>query len=167
MPGGFLELLNAPDREAVLKGSARVSYPAGTAYRADVRPRPLALVVEHGLIRMFVESADGGQASVVYLHPGDVYAVLDILGPAGPQHLQALEDSVRVITVRSLGSMTERLAYDLLERARDAQLSDGQLMCRLTHELLADSMNPEASSKARRAMSSAVAMAKKRSILFA
>lgn len=172
---GFLDLLTESDRDLVLRGSARVSYPAGTAYRGgDGRLRP-ALVVETGLIRIFIESEDGRQASVVYLHPGDIYAVLDILGPPGPQHLQALQDStvvlldadhlgriaagnigiaetairilgrelthlVRIITVRSLGSMTERLAYDLLERASDAQLHDGELVSRVTHEQLADSI---------------------------
>ena len=135
----------------------------------------LALIVESGLIRMFVESDDGRQASVAYLHPGDVYAVLDMLGPAGPQHLQALEDStvvlldaanldrvatsdvavaqaairilgrelthlVRIISVRSLGSMMERLAFDLLERVSDEQLRGGELVCVVTHEQLADSI---------------------------
>lgn len=135
----------------------------------------LALVVESGLIRIFVQSEDGRQASVLYLHPGDVYAEMDILGPMGPQHLQALEDStvlllnadnlgriatsnvavaevairilgrelthlVRIISVRSLGSMTERLAYDLLERASDSQLRRGELICQVTHEQLADSI---------------------------
>ena len=172
---GFLDLLTQSDRDLVLRGSARVSYPAGTVYRGrDARFR-LALVVETGLIRIFIESEDGRQASVVYLHPGDIYAVLDILGPPGPQRLQAVQDStvvlldaghlgritagnigvaetairilgrelthlVRIITVRSLGSMTERLAFDLLERASDAQLHDGELVSRVTHEQLADSI---------------------------
>jgi len=47
---------------------------------------------------------------------------------------------VRVITVRSLGSMTERLAFDLLERASKTQLSEGKLVCHVTHEQLADSI---------------------------
>lgn len=175
MPGGFLELLSPPDRDLVLRGSHRVSYPAGTAYRGEDGTLPIALLVENGLIRMFVESEEGRQASVVYLHPGDIYAVLEVLGPAGQQHLQAVEDStvvlldagnlgrmaasnlavaeaairilgrelthlVRIITVRSLGSMTERLAFDLLERVSDAQLRKGELVCQVTHEQLADSI---------------------------
>lgn len=47
---------------------------------------------------------------------------------------------VRIITVRSLGSMTERLAFDILERASDSQLRDGHLVCQATHEELADSI---------------------------
>jgi CRP-like cAMP-binding protein len=134
----------------------------------------MALVVETGLIRIFVSSEDGRQASVAYLHPGDAYAAIELL-PAGPAWLQALTEStvllldagnlvrltgqnlavseaairvlgrellrlVRTITVRSLGSMTERLAYDLLERASEAQLREGDLVCHVTHEQLANSI---------------------------
>lgn len=173
MPAGFLELLSKTDRDFVLRGSSRLSYPAGAAYRGESATR-LAVVVESGLIRIFVESEDGRQASVVYLHPGDTYAALEILPPP-PANLQALNDSivlmidpanlnrlaienpaiaeaairtlgnefshlVRIITVRSLGSMTERLAFDLLERASDTQLRGGELACQVTHEQLADSI---------------------------
>ena len=93
----FLDLLGEPDRELILRGSTRVAYPAGAAYRGEDGMPRLALIVERGLVRMFVESEDGRQASVAYLHAGDVYAVLDMLGPAGPQHLQALEDSSVVL----------------------------------------------------------------------
>jgi CRP/FNR family cyclic AMP-dependent transcriptional regulator len=134
----------------------------------------MALVVESGLIRIFVSSEDGRQASVAYFHPGDAYAALEII-PSGPATLQALTEStvlmldpdnltrlmtqndsvseatirvmgrelarlVRVITVRSLGSMTERLAFDLLERASKTQLREGELVCHVTHEQLADSI---------------------------
>jgi CRP/FNR family transcriptional regulator len=134
----------------------------------------MALVVESGLIRIFVSSEDGRQASVAYFHPGDAYAALDII-PTGPSNLQALTEStvlmldphnltrlvtqnyavseatirilgralarlVRTITVRSLGSMTERLAFDLLERASETQLREGELVCHVTHEQLADSI---------------------------
>lgn len=47
---------------------------------------------------------------------------------------------VRLITVRSLGSMTERLAFDLLERCSNAQLLTGKLVCRATQQELADSI---------------------------
>ena len=36
--------------------------------------------------------------------------------------------------------MPERLAFDILERASDSQLRDGQLVCQATHEQLADSI---------------------------
>ena len=45
MPAGFLELLSPTDRDLVLRGSSRLSYPAGAAYREEAAPR-LAVVVE-------------------------------------------------------------------------------------------------------------------------
>jgi CRP/FNR family cyclic AMP-dependent transcriptional regulator len=170
---GFLDLLKQPDRDEVLRGSRRIHYPEGATYHQH-QAAPMALVVESGLIRIFVSSEDGRQASVAYFHPGDTYAALEIL-PSGPASLQALTEStvlvldplnltrlltqnyavseagvrilgreiarlVRVITVRSLGSMTERLAFDLLERASETQLREGELVCHVTHEQLADSI---------------------------
>jgi CRP/FNR family transcriptional regulator, cyclic AMP receptor protein len=170
---GFLDLLKPPDRDEVLRGSRRLHYPAGAAYHQD-QAAPLALVVEGGLIRIYVSSEDGRQASVAYFHPGDAYAALEMI-PTGPANLQALTEStvlmldpdrltrlvtqnysvseaairvlgrelahlIRIISVRSLGSMTERLAFDLLERASEAQLREGELVCRVTHEQLANSI---------------------------
>jgi len=170
---GCLDLLKPADRDEMLRGSSRIHYPAGATYRQD-DGAPIALVVERGLIRIFVSAEDGRQASVAYFHPGDTYAALEEI-PTGPANLQALTGSnilvldarnlarlvtqnnavgeaavrvlgrelarlVRVITVRSLGSMTERLAFDLLERASDTQLREGELICRATHEQLADSI---------------------------
>lgn len=170
---GFLDLLKPPDRDEVLRGSRRLHFPAGAAYHQD-QAAPMALVVESGLIRIFVSSEEGRQASVAYFHSGDAYAALEII-PTGPANLQALTEStvlmldpdnltrlvtqnisaseatirilgrelahlVRVITVRSLGSMTERLAFDLLERASKTQLREGELVCHVTHDQLADSI---------------------------
>jgi CRP/FNR family cyclic AMP-dependent transcriptional regulator len=170
---GLLDLLTPPDRDELLRGSRRLHYPAGAAYHQD-EAAPIALVVESGLIRIFVSSPDGRQASVAYFHPGDSYAALELI-PTGPAHLQALTEStvllldpenmtrlvtrnprvceatirimgselahlVRIISVRSLGSMTERLAFDLLERASETQLRKGELVCHLTHDQLAHSI---------------------------
>jgi CRP-like cAMP-binding protein len=48
--------------------------------------------------------------------------------------------SVRRSVVGSLGSIPERLAFDLLERASRSQLSLGRLDARGTHQDLADSI---------------------------
>ena len=48
--------------------------------------------------------------------------------------------STRVIAVRSLGDVTERLAFDLLDRACDSQLKSGRLMVRASQQQLADSI---------------------------
>jgi CRP/FNR family cyclic AMP-dependent transcriptional regulator len=56
-------------------------------------------------------------------------------------HLSAFaRNGARVIAVRSLGDIRERLAYDLLDRACQAQLEVGRLECRVTHAELADSI---------------------------
>ena len=174
MEAGFLDLLNASNRALVLRGSSRTSYRAGFVTYQGAGAPPLALIVESGLIRLFVQSEDGRQASIAYLIPGDIYAANEMI-PPGPANIQALEDSrlllidpgnvfglaaenlavaeacirifahvvrhlERIITVRSLGSMTERLAFDLLERASGAQIREGELVCRVTQEQLADSI---------------------------
>jgi CRP/FNR family transcriptional regulator len=46
----------------------------------------------------------------------------------------------RLVGVRSLGSIRERLAYDLLERACRSQLAVGRLETKATHSDLADSI---------------------------
>jgi len=56
-------------------------------------------------------------------------------------HLAALVRSAfRLIAVRSLGDIRERLAYDLLDRACRSQLMVGRLEARATHADLADSI---------------------------
>jgi CRP/FNR family transcriptional regulator len=56
-------------------------------------------------------------------------------------HLAALvRNSFKLIAVRSLGDIRQRLAYDLLDRACRAQLAVGRLECRATHADLADSI---------------------------
>ncbi len=174
MPAGLLELLSPADRDLVLEGSRRFLYPAGAVALFGGSSR-LAIIVESGLIRLFVQSADGKQASIDYLHPGDTYAILELLGPPEAVHLQAIEEStvivldaatlnrlgttnlavaaaairvlgevanhhIRIIAVRSLGSMRERLAFDLLERGCRAQLQGGSLVFSVTHEQLAGSI---------------------------
>jgi CRP/FNR family transcriptional regulator len=51
-----------------------------------------------------------------------------------------LRSDLRMIAVRSLGDVPERLAFDLLERACRAQLADGALTARATHADLAASI---------------------------
>lgn len=56
-------------------------------------------------------------------------------------HLAALvRSSYRLIAVRSLGDIRQRLAYDLLDRACRTQLEVGRLEARATHADLADSI---------------------------
>lgn len=51
-----------------------------------------------------------------------------------------LRYDLRMIAVRSLGNISERLAFDLLERASRFQLAAGRLEAQATHEALAASI---------------------------
>lgn len=51
-----------------------------------------------------------------------------------------LRKTFLLVSLRSLGSMRERLAYDLLERAGQARGSGGQLEIKASHASLADSV---------------------------
>ena len=56
-------------------------------------------------------------------------------------HLAArVRSAFRLISVRSLGNIRERLAYDLLDRACQSQLVVGRLQVEATHSDLADSI---------------------------
>jgi CRP-like cAMP-binding protein len=56
-------------------------------------------------------------------------------------HLAArIRSAFQLIAVRSLGSIRERVAYDLLDRACRFQLESGRLEARATHADLADSI---------------------------
>jgi CRP/FNR family transcriptional regulator len=63
------------------------------------------------------------------------------VGAAVATHLAArLRATFRLVAVRSLGTIRERVAYDLLDRACRSQLAMGRLECRATHDDLADSI---------------------------
>lgn len=65
---------------------------------------------------------------------------LDVLNGLA-RHLAAqLDNAFRLISIRSLGDIRERLAYDLLERGCRCQLNVGRLEVRATHAELADSI---------------------------
>jgi CRP/FNR family transcriptional regulator len=56
-------------------------------------------------------------------------------------HLSArVNDAFGVIAVRSLGTLSERLSFDILERACESQLAVGRLEVGATHADLADSI---------------------------
>ena len=56
-------------------------------------------------------------------------------------HLAArVRATFRLVAVRSLGTIRERVAYDLLDRACQSQLVVGRLECKATHADLADSI---------------------------
>jgi CRP/FNR family transcriptional regulator len=170
----FLSLLQEPKRRQVLAGSRQATYPAGTtAYAADAPD--FAIIVERGLIRVYVGSPTGRQATAFYRHSGELLGIGLIRRPAINVYVQTVTDaevtsldvnrlrtlaardvevsralltyfstllghSTRIIAVRSLGDITERLAFDLLDRACANQLASGRLVVRASQQQLADSI---------------------------
>jgi CRP-like cAMP-binding protein len=176
----FLSLLSDVNRARVLEASRRTEYPAGTvAFRA--RDTGRAFLLQRGLVRVYWDTADGRQATIAYIHPGNLVGGRNLVAGSptvrGPSlvSIQVVVDStlmildleavrslaareievvsaiatqlaarvrydIRVVAVRSLGSLLERLAFDLLERASRSQLAVGRLEARATHEELADSI---------------------------
>jgi CRP-like cAMP-binding protein len=65
---------------------------------------------------------------------------IEILGAVATQLAARLRHSTRLIAIRTLGNIRERLAYDLLERAMRSQLSVGRLEVSATHTELAQSI---------------------------
>ncbi|HVS49253.1 MAG TPA: Crp/Fnr family transcriptional regulator [Candidatus Dormibacteraeota bacterium] len=64
----------------------------------------------------------------------------EILGAVAAHLASITRNAFRLIAVRSLGNITERLAYDLLDRACQSQLAVGRLEAKATQTELADSI---------------------------
>jgi CRP/FNR family cyclic AMP-dependent transcriptional regulator len=170
----FLSLLAEPKRSQLLEGSRRVRYPAGSLAYAPDQP-DYAVIVGRGLIRLYVGTRSGRQATVHYIHQSELMSWGLTNRPAIKVHVQtvteamvtsldinvlrrqasvdpdvskalwtymdALEaNSTRIIAVRSLGDITARLAFDLMDRACASQLESGELMVQATQQQLADSI---------------------------
>ena len=65
---------------------------------------------------------------------------LDVSSAISMHLAMRIRDAYRLIAVRSLGNIRERMAYDLLDRAAQSQLVVGRLEVAATHEDLADSI---------------------------
>jgi CRP/FNR family transcriptional regulator len=176
----LLSLLSHAKQQHVLEGSTRANYRAGTvAFRPG--PPARAFLLEQGLARVFMTVRDGREATVAFIHPGNLvgarnlirgipvdkdppltavqavvdstFTLLDIdivcrlaasdieVITAIAMHLaERVHYDLRVVAVRTLGNISERLAFDLLDRASRVQLTDGRLEARATHEDLASSI---------------------------
>jgi CRP-like cAMP-binding protein len=176
----LLSLLSSAKRKRVLEGSTRASYGAGSmAFRPG--PPARAFLLDTGLARVYMSARDGREATVAFVHPGNLvgarnlirgidtdqdppltgvravvdstFTLLDIekvrrlaatdidVMTALATHLaQRVHYDLLVVAVRTLGTVSERLAFDLLERASLTQLADGRLEASATHEELAYSI---------------------------
>jgi CRP-like cAMP-binding protein len=176
----LLALLSDANRKRLLENSRRATFAAGTvAFSANEPGR--AFVLQRGLVRVYWSVPDGREATVAFIHPGQLLGgrnlvpgtamlqgpslvtvqvvvdstliVLDLevvrnlaaeqieVVTAIATHLAArVRYDLRLIAVRSLGNIPERLAFDLLERASRSQLAVGRLEVKATHEDLAGSI---------------------------
>jgi CRP-like cAMP-binding protein len=175
-----LSLLSTAKQRLVLEGSKRVTHRAGTVV---FRPGPpaRAFVLETGLARVFISARDGREATVAFVHPGNLVGARNLIRGIRVEDdppltgVQAVVDStftlldievVRrlavtdidvitafathlaervhydlvVVAVRTLGTVSERLAFDLLDRASRVPPADGRLEAKATHEDLAYSI---------------------------
>jgi CRP/FNR family transcriptional regulator len=109
----------------------RADYPAGTTvYRAGSSPQ--AALVVHGLLRVYLASAEGRQVTIRYARPGDVLGIAVLVGGPASVGVQAVEPSglfrvsSRTLTAAArrdprvswaiAGELNRRL-YDTLEQA--------------------------------------------------
>ena len=122
--------LNVPDgRQATLAYGRAHELVGATTIARQAAPVSVQVVVESVLTTLDV-------AAVSDLARSEVEVMAAIA-----THLAArVNDAFGVIAVRSLGNIRERLAFDLLERACQSQLSVGRLEVRATQADLADSI---------------------------
>lgn len=170
----FLSLVSEEKRGLLLTGSQPVRFAAASIpYRSD--QADYAVIIQQGLVRIYIAPATGRQATVHYVHPGELLTWGIIWHPAIGVNVQAVTDTeatrldvdhlrklsnadpqvslafltyvigleanaVRIIAVRTLGDITARLAFDLLDRACTRQVDSGHLEMRVTQQDLADSI---------------------------
>jgi CRP/FNR family transcriptional regulator, cyclic AMP receptor protein len=168
----FLDRLPRESREQVLVNSSRIRYSAGTiAFQAGDADR--ADILERGLARLYLTSAEGRQTTIRYVHPGELMGGLLVMGGVFDGSVQMLLDSavihldlltvrrrvevdpalgnalaadlaqryshcVRTIAMHAFGSVVQRVAFDLLDRACRTQLSGGQLEAAVSQQEIAD-----------------------------
>jgi CRP/FNR family transcriptional regulator len=142
---GFLSTLPATAALRLLEDALRIDVPAGgTVYRDEEQPR--AIVVRHGLLRVFRSSQDGRQVTIRYARDGDVLGLLLVLGGPAPITIEALTSAsvvaLRVSTLRELletdpavaracaQELARQLAHAFDEIAEQAFLSVRQRVAR-------------------------------------
>jgi len=168
----FLDRMPRQSREQVLVNSSKIRYPAGTiAYQAGDADR--ADILEKGLARLYLTSAEGRQTTIRYVHPGELMGGLLVMGGVFDGSVQMIVDStvihldllavrrrvdvdpavgnalaadlaqryshcVRTIALHAFGSVAQRVAFDILDRACRTQLSAGHLEAAASQQEIAD-----------------------------
>ncbi len=104
-PGSFLSELSETARGRLLAGAIRSNVAAGgMVYEGDAPPR--VIVVERGLLRVFLSALDGRQVTARYIRRGDVAGLPLVVGGPAPIGIQAMTGalvaSLRVDALRAM-----------------------------------------------------------------
>jgi len=168
----FLERMPPSSRDQILVNSTKVRYRAGTiTFQPDDPDRAEILV--SGFARSYLTSSEGRQATVRYVHSGELMGAVLVMGARFDGSVQLVTDSdtirldvatvrrrveadaalasalagdlalrysrtVRCLAVHVFGTVVERVAFDLLERATRTQISTGMLQANVSHQEIAD-----------------------------
>jgi CRP-like cAMP-binding protein len=168
----FLDCMSSTSRDRILANSTKIRYAAGTiAFQPGDPDR--ADILETGFARIYLSSSEGRQATIRYVHPGELMGGLLVMGAAFDGSVQIVVNStvihldllavrqrvgsdpalgkavaadlalryshaVRTIGLHAFGSVLQRVAFNLLERASRSQLSGGRLEANVSQQEIAD-----------------------------
>jgi CRP/FNR family transcriptional regulator len=118
LQSSFLDALSPAARDRLMSDAIRLDIPAGTvAYRDWEMPRT-TLVIK-GLLRVYLQSANGRQTTLRYARAGDVLgAPVAVGGPVGVSVQSLTETSVLILnlaTLQSLGHTDAAFAWAVAE----------------------------------------------------
>ena len=104
---GFLDRLPPRARARLLAGAIRIDLPAGAVvYRQDEPPR--TIVVESGVLRAFLRSPDGREATVRFARAGDTIGLAMATGGPAPISVEvALPATIVVLLVDVLRNLID------------------------------------------------------------
>ncbi len=168
----FLEGMPRASCEQILVNSTKIRYAAGTiAFQPGDPDR--ADILETGFARIYLSSSEGRQATIRYVHAGELMGGLLVMGATFDGSVQIVVNStvihldllavrrrvvadpalgkavaadlamryshaVRTIGLHAFGSVMQRVAFDLLERASRSQLSTGLLEAEVSQQEIAE-----------------------------
>lgn len=148
-PAGTTAYLpGAPDYAAVIDhGLVRVYVGDGGGRQATAFYRHRGELLTIGLVRrpavnLYVQAVTDADLTALDVHllRTMIDRDVEVSGALLINYSTLLAHSTRIIAVRSLGDITVRLAFDLLDRACANQLLSGRLVVRASQQQLADSI---------------------------
>lgn len=148
-PGGAVAVMpRQPDYAVVIeKGLVRVYAEAATGRQATLFYIHPSELLAYGLVRRPAIKVHVQAVTDALLISLDVDHLRELARQDAEvsfalltYYASAVAHSTRIIAVRSLGDITDRLVFDLLERACATQLKSGRLVVRASQQELANSI---------------------------